>query len=109
MSTRDQHLKALRQLVKSVRKLDGKVDEKFAAWANRHSSKAARDRAANFSSTLPSTLRTLLHTSWRKALRCWSRVLILVSRTTRSKRSFGRSEMSFSARAMCSLAVNPKP
>jgi RNA polymerase primary sigma factor len=32
MSTREQHLKALRQLVKSVRKVDGKVDEKFARW-----------------------------------------------------------------------------
>jgi RNA polymerase primary sigma factor len=31
MSTREQHLKALRQLVKSVRKIDLKVDEKFAA------------------------------------------------------------------------------
>jgi len=45
MSTRDQHLKALRQLVKSVRKVDVKVDEKFATWQS-GSSKASRDRAS---------------------------------------------------------------
>ena len=32
MSTREQHLKALRQLVKNVRKLDVRTDEKFAAF-----------------------------------------------------------------------------
>jgi RNA polymerase primary sigma factor len=46
MSSRDQHLKALRQLVKTVRKLDLKVDEKFAKLRSL-ASKAAQERAVN--------------------------------------------------------------
>ena len=46
MSTRDQHLKALRQLVKSLRKADLKVDERFSAAHSASGSKAARERAA---------------------------------------------------------------
>jgi RNA polymerase primary sigma factor len=44
MSTRDQHLKALRQLVKQVRKLDQQIDEKFATWQSA-ASKPAREKA----------------------------------------------------------------
>jgi RNA polymerase primary sigma factor len=44
MSTRDQHLKALRQLVKSIRKLDLKVDEKFTQ-AYQITAKPGREKA----------------------------------------------------------------
>src|ERR1051325_2417336 len=44
MSTRDQHLKDLRQLVKSIRKLDLHVDEKFATWQS-GGSHASREKA----------------------------------------------------------------
>ena len=47
-------------------------------------------------------------TNWRNAFRCLSRPSIFLSRMTRSKRSLGGSEISFSARAMCSLPANPK-
>jgi RNA polymerase primary sigma factor len=44
MSSRDQHLKTLRDLVKSVRKLDQHVDEKFARCQG-SSSRSERERA----------------------------------------------------------------
>jgi RNA polymerase primary sigma factor len=44
MSSRDQHLRTLRDLVKSVRKLDVQVDDKFAHWLT--SINKARDKAA---------------------------------------------------------------
>jgi RNA polymerase primary sigma factor len=45
MSSRDQHLKALRALVKSVRKIDSQVDEKFLRTQT-GASKAAREKTA---------------------------------------------------------------
>ena len=47
-------------------------------------------------------------TSLRRPRRCFSRLSIFLSRITRSKRSLGGSEISFSARAMCSLPAKPK-
>jgi RNA polymerase primary sigma factor len=46
VESRDRHLKALRQLVKKVRDLDQKVDEKYAHWQE-PAKVAAKDKAFN--------------------------------------------------------------
>jgi RNA polymerase primary sigma factor len=58
MSSRDQHLKVLRELVKKVRKLDAQVDEKFLRCQSA-ASKAGREKAFAEMRKLDSKLQTM--------------------------------------------------